>query len=286
MSKKEKKLLIINADDFGLTKGINRGIIHCFQNGIVRSVSLMANGIAFDDAVSLLKENGDLGVGWHAILVGEKPVLPASNIKSLVGADGKFFRDYKAFIFKYVIGQIHLDEILNELESQIVKILNSGIIIDHIDSHQFIHMLPKIVNIVIKLAKKYNIKYIRFPCRELFQVFNIKGIGLSSLSAISYLQVHNAGLNHTKRVLGFRRSCRMKENNLLECLDYCQDGVTEVLCHPGFIDETYRKNYAHWVVNDPEGEIPALTSEVVKKKLRYLNIELTNYRALYKTNMM
>lgn len=280
MPKKSKKKLIVNADDFGLTEGVNRGIIHCFQNGIVSSTSLMANGIAFDDAASLYKKNPDLGIGWHAVLVGEKPILLRNNINSLVNSQGRFLDTHVHFMAKYFSGRINSGEVLRELESQLLKILNNGIVPDHINSHQFIHMLPVILRIVISLAKKYGIRYIRFPDKELFQVFNIKGIGLFSLAGISYPQICDSGLNYAQRVLGLKKSCRMNESDLLGYLDACPEGLSELMCHPGFMDETYRRHYSHWKVNRPEEEIYALTSKKVKENLKSLDIELVNYRLL------
>jgi len=280
MTEKSTKKLIVNADDFGLTPGVNQGIIHCFNRGIVKSASLMANGMAFEGAVALSRENPGLGIGWHIVLVGEEPVSYYGDIKSLAISKGRLLDTYVHFMARYFSGRIKLSEVRRELEAQLLKILDNGISVDHIDSHQFIHMLPGILRIVIDLARKYEIKFIRFPRKELFQVFNIKGIGLYSLSWVNYLNMRNSGLKYADRLLGLRKSCQMNEFELLRHLGACEEGVNELMCHPGFIDEAYKKSYSHWRANCPEGEVSALTGEQIKGAIKSLNIELINFRFL------
>ena len=84
--------LILNADDFGLTRGINRAIGELHANGAVTSATLMANGPAFDDAVAIALKRPTLGVGCHVVLTDGIPVSHPSDIPSLLGSDGKTFR--------------------------------------------------------------------------------------------------------------------------------------------------------------------------------------------------
>src|SRR5215510_11634871 len=82
------KRLIVNADDFGFTNGVNKGIVQSYKQGIVTSTTIMANGQAFDEAVELARENPGLGVGCHLSIVGGRPVAPATQIRSLLESDG------------------------------------------------------------------------------------------------------------------------------------------------------------------------------------------------------
>ena len=81
--KEQPRILIANADDFGLSKGINRGILSAYQQGIVRSVSLAPNGPAFEDAVEIISSNPGLDVGIHLCLVGDKSLAAPPNVRGL-----------------------------------------------------------------------------------------------------------------------------------------------------------------------------------------------------------
>ena len=76
--------LIINADDFGLTAGVNRAIVEAHENGVVSSATLMANGRAFAQAVSLAQSTPRLGVGCHVVLVDGAPLLPQTQVHTLL----------------------------------------------------------------------------------------------------------------------------------------------------------------------------------------------------------
>jgi predicted glycoside hydrolase/deacetylase ChbG (UPF0249 family) len=157
-----KKLIIIG-DDFGLSKEINAGIIAACQKGNMDGISLIANGEAFDDAVALIKKHPDLDVGLHLTLVELKPILSAQEIPSSINKNGYFYPDYLQFIKAYFSGKISLKEIDLEIGAQFEKVQQAGIRISRIDSHQQLHMLPGILEIVIKYARKHHITRIRYP---------------------------------------------------------------------------------------------------------------------------
>src|SRR3989304_4906126 len=155
--------IIINADDFGLNEEVNEGILKSFRNGILRSASLMANGNSFDHAVGIIHSNPNLDIGVHLTLVEGKPIMAADKIPSLLNENGNLYTHAIKFTKKYFSEVINLGEAYEELNAQIRKVLDHGINISHIDSHQHIHMLPKILDLIIDLANQYNIKFIRLP---------------------------------------------------------------------------------------------------------------------------
>src|SRR3989338_4589259 len=134
--------LRIIADDLGLHKSINEGIIYLFKNGHISGASLMANGDAFDDAVRQCLEVEHLNIGVHFVLVEERAltqiVLP---------------KNHRIFFIKYILGLISLKDIERELRAQLSRCIGVGIKPSFINSHQHLHLLPGISNIVIKLAK-------------------------------------------------------------------------------------------------------------------------------------
>ena len=138
--------LIINADDFGYRTQINKAIIYAYKNGVVRSTSMLVNRDAFDEAVTLAKENPGLGIGLHIDL--DKYF----NIEHGVGT-------VNGWINNIVPDQQILK---GEIKQQIEKLLSVGIQIDHFDSHHHIHLFPEVLSIVIELCKEYNINKIRF----------------------------------------------------------------------------------------------------------------------------
>lgn len=151
-------LVIINADDFGYSQGINLGIIEAHKNGILSSTTMMANMPGFEHGVELAKNNPKLGIGVHLNLTCGKPLL--DNVPSLT--------DYKEFRnLSYYEKETELDEgeIYREWDAQINKIKNAGIVPTHLDSHHHINRIAPINEIFIKLAREYNL-----PVRNNFDV--------------------------------------------------------------------------------------------------------------------
>ena len=148
--------IIINADDFGLTFGQNRGIIEAYQQGVVTSTTLMMNAQATDDAIALSKENPGLGLGLHFVMDVYQPISDPSLVKSLVDNQGNF----KKFDLSKSL-DIDANEVELELLAQLKKALDQGLNIDHLDSHHHIHLHPEVFEAFLKVAKRYDLP-IRF----------------------------------------------------------------------------------------------------------------------------
>ncbi len=267
------KKLIVTADDFGLTKGINEGIIDAHRRGIVTRTSIIANGEAFEHAVLLSKQNKDLKIGVHLTLVEESPISQPDKIKSLIGSNEKFLINCKAFLNRYVLRKIHLNEVYIEWESQIQKVLNSGIGINHIDSHQHLHMLPGLFNNAIDLAYKYKINKIRMFHHDIIRIRNFKELVLTFLSDINKRKIQYSGITFSDNFWGLKHSGNIDENNILKLLDNIEHGTTEMMCHPGYADNEYYQKYNNWEYK-PEKELKALISERVKERIKSDNIKL------------
>ncbi|MDZ7542981.1 ChbG/HpnK family deacetylase, partial [Clostridium perfringens] len=146
--------LIINADDFGLSRGVNYGIIDAHKNGVIKSTSIMAGMPGFDHAVEFLKDCPELGCGVHLTLSAYKPVLKTH--KTIVDENGYFYKR----IYNKKVEDFDLNEIYNEFCAQIEKVKAWGINITHIDSHHHIHMSEILKPVIEKILEKYN-----FPIR-------------------------------------------------------------------------------------------------------------------------
>ncbi|AKS42751.1 carbohydrate deacetylase [Wenzhouxiangella marina] len=145
-------LLIVNADDFGLNESSNLGIIDCYERNALTSATLIANGSAFDQAVSLSAENPGLGVGLHFNLTWGRPISQAASVHSLVNRDGEF-RDRKSLLARAALGMVNALHIEKELHAQYQRLLDAGIQPTHIDSHQHVHGSPAIFGVVARFCE-------------------------------------------------------------------------------------------------------------------------------------
>jgi chitin disaccharide deacetylase len=280
-----KTYAIVNADDFGLDSGINRGIVEAHCRGIVTSVSLMPTGDAFDEAIALAHENVNLAVGVHLTLVEGRPVLPAEKIPSLVTADGGFVKTPWGFLRRWSAGQIRLGEVQLELEAQVAKVADQGVRIDKLDSHMHLHLLPGIFQTVVGVGRKHQIKGIRLP-REEFRwrglsclAGSAKQVVLRCLSLLQGRYAKSAGLFCPDSLCGVVESGQMTDQALLRTLSSLKPGVTEVMVHPGYHDGKMER----WPLSRRyrrENELAALTSCRVKELVRQRQIELVSYRML------
>ncbi len=267
------KKIIFNADDFGLTEGINNGIIYAYQRGIVTRASIMASGSAFEHAVSLAKQNPGFPIGIHLTLIAENPVSPSNMIKSLTNREGRLFKNYRIFLMKWLLKQISLEEVRIEIESQIKKMLNAGLAINHIDSHQHLHMLPEIFEVVIGIAEKFKINKIRLAKKEDLRIGSMKELALTVMQKMSRKKLNSREMILTDNLWGINRNGAIKEEDLLIFLQKIKPGITEIICHPGYVDKEYICKYSDWGYL-PEQELKALTSERVQRKLRLNNVKL------------
>ncbi|MDR2425567.1 MAG: ChbG/HpnK family deacetylase [Endomicrobium sp.] len=141
------KKLIVNADDFGYRKEINKGIIFAHKNGIVKSATILTGRDAFEDAVYLAKENPDLKTGLHIDLDAY------INIKKDI-SDLASIADFK-------VPKAQKQEIIGAIDSQLDKFLNAGLKLSHLDGHHNVHMHPEVLPLVAQKAKEMDVP-IRF----------------------------------------------------------------------------------------------------------------------------
>ena len=140
--------LIVNADDFGFTAGVNRAIVEAHTRGIVTSTTLMASGPAFNDAVRLAREAPRLDVGCHLVLIDGEPVLDAVRLPTITSRDsgtGRFRDGLKSFAARALTSRFDPAEIEAETGAQIRKIQSAGINVSHLDSHKHTHLFPAVL---------------------------------------------------------------------------------------------------------------------------------------------
>src|ERR1700730_520489 len=159
--------LIINADDFGLTPGVNRAIAELHQAKALTSATLMATGAAFEDAVAIAHANPALGVGCHIVLTDATPVSPPKSIPTLIGPDGKNFRPSLVdFIQALLRGAIREDDIEREAVAQVQKLQCAGINVTHLDTHKHTHLFPAVARPLLRIAERCSVQAIRHPFEQ------------------------------------------------------------------------------------------------------------------------
>ena len=156
--------LIVNADDFGLTSGVNRAILELHHAGVLTSATLMAKAMATDEAIETAKHTPTLGVGCHVVLVDGDPVLPAAQLPTLTDPrTGRFHATLGAFLRGVATRRIYMNEVKAEAHAQIALLQERGLQLTHIDTHKHTHMIPRVLCPVIHAAKACGIRRVRNP---------------------------------------------------------------------------------------------------------------------------
>jgi predicted glycoside hydrolase/deacetylase ChbG (UPF0249 family) len=238
---------IINADDFGYSKGVNLGILEAFQNGVVTSATMMVNMPGTEHAVQIAKEYPELGVGIHLVLTCGKPIR--SDVPSLINGKGEFRRRDELFEYADVV------DIERELTAQLETFFSFDLIPTHIDSHHHVHAHERIFPIVKKLAKQYDLPIRRVPSlRE-------KDIKTPDVFIHQFY------------------GDRLTKQYFLSLFEQIEDGQTvEIMCHPAFIDLPLINGSSYCLQRANELEI--LTDRDVREALLKRNVELITYRDL------
>lgn len=277
------KKLIVNADDFGLHREVNKAVIQGYQQGCLRSTSIMPTGAAVEEACQLARENPGLGIGIHLTLVAERPVLPPEKIPTLLTPEGKFFADHVVFIKNYLLGRIDKGQLYAECEAQIAKAMSLGLNITHLDSHQHLHTLPGVTEICLELMAKYGIHRMRYPGEAfaftggydggLFRRVAKCGLTLCSMGARRKAAPQGIAMPDT--FFGMLAGGHMAEKYFLNILHALPEGVSEIMVHPGadatVLGQIYDWQY-HW-----EDELGSITSHKALAYLQEQKIKLISF---------
>ncbi|MBS1822772.1 MAG: ChbG/HpnK family deacetylase [Acidobacteria bacterium] len=240
--------LIVNADDFGLTSGINRSILELHRTGALTSATLMATGAAFDEAVAIAHANPSLGVGCHIVLTDGTPVSLPDRIPTLIGPDRKSFRPSLAgFVRALLLGQICEEDIVREAYAQIARLRQAGIAITHVDSHKHTHLFPAVARPLLRVLEDASIGSIRNPFEPRFTQ-DLAHAGFKRRMQINILnrlqrsfdrhpQIRNGTIATTNGTVGVSATGNLNTATLSEILNALpSEGTFELVCHPGYND--------------------------------------------------
>jgi chitin disaccharide deacetylase len=239
--------LILNADDFGLTPGINRAIAELHSAGALTSATLMANGPAFDDAIRIARAQPTLGIGCHIVLTDGFPLSPPDTIPTLLGPDRKSFRaSLTDFFAAVLIGKVSATDIAREALAQITRIQQQGISLTHIDTHKHTHILPRVARPLLDVAERAGIPAIRNPFEPRWSIalgksrilrrLQLRSLRFLQPRFLALPQIRSCRIVTTSGTLGISATGNLNSTTLRAILDAMPGGTWELVCHPGYND--------------------------------------------------
>jgi predicted glycoside hydrolase/deacetylase ChbG (UPF0249 family) len=244
--------LVVNADDLGLTGGVNTGIFDAHDRGVLTSASLFANAPATSDAIRRARYRPSLGIGAHLALVDGVPTLPPDRVPSLIQDDGRFRPSWKPFIVACLRGQVVLDEVERELTAQIDRIESEGIRVTHLDAHKHVHAFPPIFAIVARLADRFRIPAVRVPYERWSGVWGddhqrrtARRQALTNALMLPWASRDRRAAAaygvRTPRFVGRIHTGVLSGESLAASLRHLPQGISELMVHPGYVDEALRQ---------------------------------------------
>jgi predicted glycoside hydrolase/deacetylase ChbG (UPF0249 family) len=251
--------LIVNADDFGYTPGVTRGIVRAHREGIVTATTMMANAPDTDGAARAAKANASLDIGVHLVTTYGRPLSPVTQLTSLLDPSGKFPR--LADLLR--MGRPDAHEALVEYRAQYRQV--QGLIgrePTHLDTHHWVHDMPPLEDALLALAKE-------------------TGAAARAHDGRQRARFRDAGVRTPDGfVREFQHTGAIHLESLLEILERIaeQGGVVELMCHPAEPDEALLKGSSY--AAERGVELDTLTDPRVRKTVGRLGIELVDYRAL------
>jgi len=285
------KQLILNADDFGLTRGVNEGIVRAHLEGILTSATLMASCPEFDDAVARARTAPTLGVGCHLVLVGGTAVSAPGEIPSLVDSDGQFPRTLPQLVARLSSGSVRSHDIETELRAQIEKIRDAGIEPTHVDAHKHTHVHPLVMNALGKVVNELGITRVRKPAEDLADSWDTQAGGdrswgrLASAAAVRAVApwfeslARKYGLRSPDHFLGLAMTGRLCASALCRLIDKLPEGSTEIMLHPGVCDADLASTGSR-LQQQRQLELEALLAPDARRAVERNAVRLISYREL------
>ena len=243
--------LIVNADDFALTGGVNRAVQELHAQGVLTSATLMARAPATDQAIRQALETPSLGVGCHVVLVDGEPVLPPGEIRNLVDQQtGLFHSALGTFLRRVLSGSIHAAEVEAEAAAQIAVLQQRGLQLTHIDTHKHTHMFPAVLRPVLRAARAAGVRAVRNPFEPQWSgraTPNAPFARSIQVALLRWLQpafqriVAEEGFTTTEGALGVLATGTLDATTINSLLKQMPPGTWELVTHPGYNDQDLAK---------------------------------------------
>lgn len=277
--------LIVNADDFGLSPGVNRGIVRAACAGVVTNTSIMANAPAFEEAVELARATPGLGVGVHLNLTAFAPLTGAAAA-SLVDEEGRFL-PHRSFIMRMLGrgGGANKEQLQAELRVQVTRCVEAGLRLTHFDSHQHIHIFPSVFQCMLDLALEFKVPCIRVTQEKMPE--GLEALGkegwkrrVFGWNAARYRsRLRQQGLKQPDKFWGLdSRIGRAPLDAFTDIVQGLDEGDHELMCHPGEVDEDLCA--ADSYTDRRARELEALCSPDLRAEIESQDIRLIRYDEL------
>jgi chitin disaccharide deacetylase len=280
--------IIITGDDFGLALPVNEAIAEAHRKGVLTTASLMVGAKFSADAVARAKEDPSLRVGLHLTLVEGTPVLPLREIPDLVDANGEFSIHLARAGFKFFFYPGIRKQLEAEIRAQYEAFRKTGLVLDHVNAHNHMHLHPTVLRLMLKVGKDYGLRAVRLPNEPPLKSWKAAGASLGSrliswifLSPWMNWMKHMLRRHHVRYndfLLGMTDSGAMTQDLVLRIVRHLPEGVTEICFHPATrrcaeIDRTMPL-YRH------EEEFEALTSDALRAALRDAGTQTVSFSDL------
>jgi len=290
--------LIVNADDLGLTHGVNRAILESHTKGVVTSATLMAGGAAFNHAAELARSAPGLSVGCHVVLVDGAPLLDRAAVSSLLSdgsttggsATGRFHSRLPAFVVQAVMGRFDREQLVDEIVAQVRKVRSAGVQVTHFDTHKHTHIFPVVLEAMVGAALMCGVPAIRNPFgppggmrirhlagrpslwKRYGQVQILRNLGRDFRE-----RMKRAGLATPDGVIGVIETGSLDGSLLQQALENLPEGTWELVCHPGYHDAELQAATTRLLASRDE-ERQLLGSQELREFLERQRIRVIGYR--------
>jgi len=291
--------LIINADDFGLTSGVNRAIVEAHQDGVVTSATLMATGPAFPEAAQMARTVPQLSVGCHLVLVDGSPLLPAKDLSSLITSTARAHstkgnahlgNGMADFVRRALTRQLDPMQIEAEATAQIRRLQSTGLDVSHCDTHKYTHIFPAALQPLLRAIRNCGVRALRNPFspvrplplgvlvarpdlwKRYAQVKVLRRFADQFRSAVS-----DAGLFTPDGTLAIVVTGELDERFFRVIVESMPEGTWEFVCHPGYYDSDLEATRTR-LKESRQKELRVLTSSVARRILAEREITLISFR--------
>lgn len=286
--------LLVNADGYGFTEGINRGIEEAIDAGIVRSISVNANFDAVWELRGLVERHPEISVGVHLNPVVGRPIAPAEDVPTLVGANGELH--FGEFTPRLQAGRIDRAELVHELGLQIERVKSLVPSVTHLDSHQNRHLWPRFFEVFLELAQQHGIERMRTHVHRIgtgepariarvaaFYARNPQRLGTHGFARYLMWRARRRGLRMCQRLLAVGAGTQASQKGVLDAwlrlIEGCPRGTNEVYCHPAYVDDDLRR-YAKVIVDQRDAERRVLTDQRLADAVERHGVRLITFHEI------
>ncbi|MFM7062243.1 MAG: carbohydrate deacetylase [Actinomycetes bacterium] len=273
----DRRFLIVNADDYGLTRGVAEGILRAGDLGVVTSTSVLAVAPAFGATVPALRQSG-LGVGCHVALVGEDPLLLGrAEVPTLVDRNGRPATSWRTFLRRAARGSVDPEDMRREASAQLTACRDAGLVVDHLDTHQHLHLWPAVGEVITRLALDMGIPAMRLPRARR----GLQACGVRPLARRLAKVADTAGVVVPDRFAGLDGAGHLGIPGMVRAVQaMAESGArsAELAVHPGMGSDPERSRY-QWGYDWP-GELEALCDPRLREAIARSGFHLATFTDL------